>query len=55
MVETNFSGKTYITAVARILGTLKRGTHSLENKTQRSIIALLLGIWGIQSIVFLKV
>jgi hypothetical protein len=55
MEETNFSGKTYISAVARILGTPMRGTHSLENKTQRSIVALLLGILGKQNILFLKI
>jgi hypothetical protein len=55
MEESNFSEKTYISAVARILGTPTRGTHSLENKTQRSIIAMLLVIWGIQNIRLLKI
>ena len=55
MEETNLSGKSYISAVARILGTPTRRTQSFEEKTQRSIIALLLVIWGIQNILVLKI
>ena len=54
MEETNFSGKSYISTVARILATPMRVTYSLENNNQRSITALLLGIWGIQNTRFLK-
>jgi len=54
MEERNFSAKSYISAVAKILGTPTRRTHSLENKTQRSITVLLLGIWGIKNIIFLQ-
>jgi hypothetical protein len=52
MEETNCSGETYTSAVARILGTPARETGSLENKTQLSIIAMLLGMWGMKTYSF---